>query len=204
MASANTNKTIFTLGITAVIIFLAVKLWPAIRRAINQSGGGSSGSQGGGVGASGGYPYSPNQQSGQQNPFSANFGQGGQGSGGPFNLKTWTNLMQAGTYAGSPPSTQSWLQGLLDQTPSGYPTSIPLEPLQNLPLESYSYNDPNAPWNADTNWDTGTDVNSNDGTDLSSYIREPDYSYSDTYIDDGSGDGSGDSGFSDSGGGSFY
>ena len=64
MATANTNKTIFALGIVAVLGFLAYKLWPAIRRAINSGSGGGSGGVGPASAASSPNPYSSQPSSG--------------------------------------------------------------------------------------------------------------------------------------------
>lgn len=189
MATANTNKTILALGFVAVLGFLAYKLWPAIRRAINSGSGGS-----GGVGpasAAGLGPYSSPQQA-QNNPFSglsAGIGTPGSGQGGPQTFgNTIGGLIAAMTYAGNTPGQQTYLANLLDQPESGYPTSIPLQPLQNLTdLPSWSPDDPNAPWNSGTDLSDYSPADDSSWIDTTSYIPgEDDYSIDYT---DGGGDG---------------
>ncbi|MGA2908370.1 MAG: hypothetical protein ABSE36_11755 [Terracidiphilus sp.] len=186
MATANTNKTIFALGIVAVLGFLAYKLWPAIRRAINS---GSSGGGGGGVGpasaASNPYGYSSEPNSSGPS-LGANFGGGQPGSaqsGAALSSalrQSLQNLIGSGSYANSTPAQQEYINTMADQLPSDYPDQIAYEPLQNFDVNQLAFSPDSL------------------GTDTSSYDPS---AYADTlsvdpglYIDDGSGDGSGDGG----------
>jgi hypothetical protein len=61
--TAQTQKSLTTLGIFGVVVFLAWKIWPTVKHAI--SGGGSSGTGGTSGGVSAGNPYDyPRQQQG--------------------------------------------------------------------------------------------------------------------------------------------
>jgi len=71
--TAQTQKSLMTLGIFGALVFLAWKIWPTVKHAISGGGSGGTGSTAGGVGGgSQGYPQ-PGQKSS---------GSGG-GSGGP-------------------------------------------------------------------------------------------------------------------------
>lgn len=57
--TASEKNTIFYLGILGVLAYVAVKLWPSIRRALNMSSTGGSAS---GTGASNSSPYYPDYE----------------------------------------------------------------------------------------------------------------------------------------------
>lgn len=152
MASASTNKTIWNLAIIGILGFLAWKLWPTIRKQLNQGGGGGGSVGGGGGGQS---PYYPSQQQQSPNRPSASFGGGSGGSGGGFGSSLssiWNSLVKAGTYAGSTPSQQDYVDSFLGAEQIDANNNWTPE-IENLPLASYSPDDPNAPWNSGN--DTG-------------------------------------------------
>jgi len=99
----STNKTIWTLGLVGVVVFLAWKLWPAIRNKLNGSGSG-----GGAVGATTAgsqYPFDPYGQGGgggSQPGVGANFGGGPGGQSGENPLQEWLNqIVNEGYYNAS-------------------------------------------------------------------------------------------------------
>lgn len=101
MASASTNRTIWTVAIVAVFLFLAWKLWPAIKKLLNGGSGGSSGSAGAVGGAASPYPFQENPyQSGTGNQASLGFGSGQGGGPSPGSLaatdpfSAFTNWLQ--------------------------------------------------------------------------------------------------------------
>jgi hypothetical protein len=94
-SSANRDRMIWTLVLAAVVVFLAWKLWPAIKKALESIGGGSGGSGGaGGVGgATNPYPFQEPQQGGGGGGIGAGLGGGpgaGAGSGGNSDLGIWS------------------------------------------------------------------------------------------------------------------
>jgi hypothetical protein len=190
MATANTNKTILALGVVAVLGFLAYKLWPAIRKAINSGSGGGSGGAGPASAGSSTSPYNPYQNQGSGSSLGASMGSNPSTS--PSNVgaagrsalqQSLQNLISGSSYANNTPAEQDLLNTLVDQSPSDYPTSIPLEEYQLFDVNQMAYSP------------------SDDGTDTADYSNASDYSsmdYADTVdpyaglsIDDGSGDGSG-------------
>lgn len=207
MATKNTNKTIFALGIVGVIIFLAVKLWPAIAKKLNLSsgGGGTGGGPGSIGGGAGGYP--PQGGGPQPNPLSLGLG-GGQGGPGNPNGYSSGNNQNAFTDALSQVTANvyDWLDGFealgdqnIDQIGDQTDASIDAaeyaqEPtIPSVPTQNYDVNQ-----NAFTPGDDGdiSDYDANpsggDGTDLGDYGfaysgGDGDQDFSD-YDDSGGGD----------------
>lgn len=176
MATANTNKTIFALGIVAVLGFLAYKLWPAIRRAINSGSGGGSGGVGPASAASSPYnPYSSQPSSGPSLGASLGSGSTSPGAASVSAARQFLqNFIGQGSYQNSTPSQQEYINTMADQLPANYPDSIPYEQTQNFDVNQLAY--------------SPDDI----GTDTADYNP---YDYADTispdaggYIDDGSGD----------------
>jgi hypothetical protein len=192
MATKDTRKTIVTLGIVGVIIFLAVKLWPAIAKKINLSSGG--GGTGGGPGSiGGGSPYGQQPSGGPQLP-SISFGGGGNPSGAPGAAPNQNALISGlqqmiqtfasqGSYAGSTPAQQEYIDSL-DVNPlsaealdndADYPDSIPDLPTQNYDVNQNAVDLPGADdGSADVSSYDGT-PSGGDGSDLSDYGFSPDY-----------------------------
>jgi hypothetical protein len=151
MASANTNKTIFTIGVIAVIGFLTWKLWPALSKAIKNFGSGGGGSAGGAVG--GGYgnsglgydnPYNQNQS-----PLgSLNFG-GGQGGGGLSGLgkvltgeitpDQWAADIGQGDWNAQSPTFDQLIEEDNAAINASSPQSIGYEPYQNFDVNQLAY-----------------------------------------------------------------
>lgn len=147
MATKSTNKTIWTLALVGVLIFLSIKLWPSIKKLFASGGGGSGGA--GGVGASGQQPYPQSGSGGGGGGLSFPSGGGTQGSSS-F-LQNLSNLLYQGTYAGSTPGQQDYIDSFLNQPLMSLDQQgIPLEQPTNYDFgtSGYSYNDPNAPWNS--------------------------------------------------------
>lgn len=179
MASANTNKTIWTLAIIAVLVFLAWKLWPAIKNAISNSGSGGGGAVGSTTAS--GWPYDPYSSSGQGSGPGLSLGSGlGSGNGSSSYgsntvnpLTSWINsIFSQGQYDASGMNTDDDLEQIDEN-------GLPLEPLQNMPLQSWTQDDPNAPWNED-----------DEDLDPTAYVDTISDSGAD-YLDDGSDGGGG-------------
>lgn len=110
--TAQTQKTLLSLGIFGALVFLAVKIWPTVKHAISGGGSGGTGSTSGGVGGGSGYPQQPGQQRGSSSG----------GSGGPHVPDTPSN------FGGSSGKTiGQWLYGLTRQMTlqSGGPLADP-------------------------------------------------------------------------------
>lgn len=155
MASANTNKTILYLAVSAVLIFLAVKLWPAIRKAI---GGGSSGTGGGGGAGGAGAAYqNPYQQQPQQpgSSLGASLGMGsGSGSGSGDNQNALNNALQQvlGYFKSEAASNVAniGVDSVDSDLASMDAAGLPYELTQNLPLQSWFMTDLLYPGETDT------------------------------------------------------
>jgi hypothetical protein len=197
MASKSTNSMLWTLAIIAVLGFAAFELIPALLKKIGS--GSSSGTGSNSVGGVQYYPpdYGQDQGQGQQNPLGLSFGgppgssngQGGTFAGGNI-LSNFLNQVTGYNAQTMPYFNQQ--NANLDYESQANDT-IPLEAYQNLSdLPSWSPDDPNAPWNSDSNGST--------------LLETTDYSNIDTV--DGSGgsgaigtiDGSGGAGLGGSGG----
>jgi hypothetical protein len=182
MASANTNRTIFAIGVTVILGFLAVKLWPAIRRAINQSASGAGGGAGAGGAAGAAYnPYYPQQQSGQGGGLSLGAGSAGGSSSSPFSpLNIIANLVNATSYGNQSPAQQRYINSQLDtELVNVDQAGLPLEPEQLLPLQSWYPTDLYYPGETDS-----TDTSSYDGgLDTTDYLSELDEAGLDNTVD---------------------
>jgi hypothetical protein len=187
MASANTNKTVFALGIVAVIGYLAYKLWPAIRKAINSSSGGGGGGVGpGSIAGGGGDPYSSQQGGGPQIGASVGSGSGsGSGAGLPAGnggalsaavSQFLANFIGQGSYANSTPAQQEYIQGLADQPAESTDAyGIPTVALQNFDVNELATDLPSTEVSS-----YGTDSDYSPYLDTTSYAPGAD----DTYISD--------------------
>lgn len=159
MASKSTNKTLWTMALIAVIGYMAYKLLPDLMKKLSDNGGGSGSNSVGGVQY---YPpdYGEDQGQGQQNrnPLGFNFGgpgntsgQGGAYGGGNI-LANFLNQV-TGYNAQTMPYFNQQNADLDLQSQAN--DTIPLEAYQNLSdLPSWSPDDPNAPWNSDSNGST--------------------------------------------------
>ena len=188
--SSKVNWT--TLVVFSVGAFLIYKSWPAVKRAIAGIGGAS----GGGVGAgSASTPYIPTQgnTAGSAPQFSGSAGLGGGAGAGSSPIGSISNaianLLSAGTYEGSTLGQQTYIDQLLgndagDLNSQGIPLVPANQDLNNLP--SYSYDDPNAPWNSQTQAEDLSVIS--DGTDYASYVSSP---VGGGYADVGDGGGGG-------------
>jgi hypothetical protein len=77
MAKKSTNKTIWTLGLVGVMCFLAVKLWPALKKRMVQTSSGGGGVTGATTASSPYYnPYQNPSSSSPQSSIGAGFGSG--------------------------------------------------------------------------------------------------------------------------------
>jgi hypothetical protein len=175
--AASTDKTIWTLGLVGAFAFLVWKLWPALKKFLNDAGGGSGG--GGSVGQAASaspYPFfEPSQGSnGGGLSGSANLGGGGGGNGGPpvggssnpisALGNAINNLFSDAVNAEDTLADQSQLE--VDSAQAAEPVldQIPTESIQNWTnFDSYTPDDPNAPWNSGL--DTGVDTTSPDLSD---------------------------------------
>lgn len=171
MASSNTNKTILAVAIGAVLVFLAIKLWPALRSKLNGGSGGS-----GATGSTSAWePYSPYGYGQQGNNSGLNAGGSfgpGTGSGGRFSAAQQTlgqflsgidnfnensmpffnqllNNDEAQIDSASPSTVGPFTQGPFSDLLSLWDQATGQYDLQNLnDLPSWSPDDPNAPWNS--------------------------------------------------------
>jgi hypothetical protein len=175
MASANTNKTILYLAVSAVLIFLAVKLWPAIRKAI---GGGSSGAGGGGGagGAGAAYqdPYREQPQQSKGSSLGASLGTGsgsGSGSGnsgtipGEITLDQWVQDVSSGiANAQANPESLGYTDNPADMAALD-DAGIQYEALQNFDVNQMATD---VPGYDDTSALSGSDA----GLDTTAYIGD--------------------------------
>ncbi len=201
MATKNTNKTIFAIGIVAILGFLAYKLWPAIQKKLNSSSGG--GSTGGGAGsAGGGNPYGQQPQSGQRPSISLGGSPNGSGNtsgipglAGFAAAQQWLDNFVAGsTFANSTPAQQEYIDSqyitpgseeMLDNDVN-FPNSIPTVPLQNYDVNQNAFS-PGDDDSADASIYDDTIAAGGDGSGLGDY----------GFAYDTSGGGGGDQAFSD-------
>jgi len=202
MAAKTTNKTIWTLALVGVIGFLAWKLWPALKKRIS----GSSASSGGPVGGASSYsPYSPYSQ--QPQTQGLNFGlpnlpgsrnSNSSLSGNSNTVSSFEDAITNDYFAsqaafGEGGTIASEVQAAIDNlTANDY---VPYEQTQNLPLEGWAPDDPNAPWNV-----VGQDEQDNSSDQGDDSLSQSSYSEDDSISDDGSDYGALSSGYADDNG----
>lgn len=169
MASSSTNKTIWTVALIAVFGFLAFKLLPGLLKKLGSSdsnGGGGSNS----VGGVSYYPPDYGQGQGQGGGQSAGLNLGGNGSqqgsslnpGGILsNFLNQVNGYNASTmgYFNSQNTSLDYQEqpsedtvgpfttGTFSDLLSSWDAATGQYSLQNMDLQSFSPDDPNAPWN---------------------------------------------------------
>ncbi len=194
--TASEKNTLFYIGIFGVLAYLAWKLWPALRKSLNES---STGGAVGSAGASSAAPYYPyGSGTGASNPLASLAGSLGMGGGSGSGKSSG---LGPGDYGGSNESLGDALYNLIvhgqdasDQLALDSDTAvtdltagdtIPTVPLQNLDLNEYAQPLPIASSSGD-----------GDSTDYSQYDAN-NYPGIGAPIDDGGDDGGG----GDSGGG---
>lgn len=171
----NTANTAVTLVIVAVVGYLAYKLFFS-KKTTGAFGGSPVG--GADLGANPLASLFPQQQQAQKPSSSLGASASpsqSQSQAKPFNFNSWLSgvLNYGWNAAQNIPVTTDNLLGQVDQN------GIPLEPLQTLnDLPSYSFNDPNAPWNSTDAWNSnfGPSENSlNLGSIDSNYVPQFDF-----------------------------
>jgi hypothetical protein len=189
MASASTNKTIWTLGIVGVLIFLAIKLWPAIRHAINSGSGGGGGVGPGGAAGGAQSPMYP-QSNSPMSSLGSNLGLGsggGAGAGQTSNplsnfigqlLDSYTN------YENESPSQQAYVDSQYTDTVGNElatldAAGLPLETTQNFDVNQLAQP---IMGTYGSNGDEGVDTSYYDNSDMGSYLD--DYSMGDYTVPD--------------------
>jgi len=189
-SSSNRDRTIWTLALVAVVVFLAWKLWPALKKLLNgASGSGSGGGSGAVGGAANPYPFYENP-SGQGNSGSGNFGFGAGSGGGAA----------AGSQAALDPISAftDWLQVVLSNglddaalAPSelGYNPNNGMDELQQLDEQGIQSS-------AFQNFDVNELAYSpsSAGTNSSAYLPPPDTISVDGGLRSSGGDGGGNEG----------
>jgi len=178
--TAETQKNLWRLGYIAVIAVVIWKIWPWLKEKLS---GSSSGGSSGAAGVSSPYPYSENPYSQQGSGSGLQIG-GGSGAGNPSYVSAAgggaisqlfsdiaqgvQNALGMSTQLGYNPTTHQDELAALDQQ------GLPLEPIQNLTnLQSWSADDPNAPWNTSTDlqdYAQTISVDAGDTVDAGSYI----------------------------------
>lgn len=189
MATKSTDKTIWTLALIGVVVFLAWKLWPALKNKLNGGGGSSGGGAIGGTSAGGDEdPYGQGQQQGAGVSFGSGQGQGS-GAGAASSpafltwlnntvLQGWQNATGLGDATALESSDASGLyqldeQGLPLETVPGYGNQDQFLITQDVPGSDQG--------------DYGPQTISDDTGDYINPANDPDEATTDTEFDDGSG-----------------
>lgn len=167
--TASEKNTIFYLGILGVLAYVAVKLWPSIRRALNMSSTGGSAS---GTGASNSSPYYPdyeNESASQGNllsqllnalsgnPSSAKAsGQIGTGGAMPSSLgpgssgSSFNSLVAEADASSWNPATQNTMEQQLEQDDAVIDQSTAGDTIASVPYQLYDVNQNATPIVADS------------------------------------------------------